>query len=98
MLLFEFEWFFNSFGALLIFALGIVEITAALLFFFYEVAEQRMVYAYALVGCLLFDSLIMQFPFTDTERGFAIANDHFSLNLMIGATLLTCAGFVDYDA
>ena len=61
--------------------------------FFLNETESKQFYAVVLLACLLFDTLVMRLPFTETVRVWGRMNEHFSLNLMIAASTLMAAGF-----
>ena len=96
LLLFDFYQLFETFGSVLLICIAAIELVSGMLFVVYE-SEQRLFYAYLLVGCLCFDSLAMHFPFTETQRNFGHHNSHFSANLLIAASTLMAAGFENED-
>ena len=74
--------------------MGLIEAMCGMMFYLYE-AEERTFYSIILILILIFDSLIMHMPFTETAREWGKNNDNFSLNIMIAASTLMAAGFED---
>ena len=72
----EFSWIMETFGTLIVVCVAVLELVSGVLFGAYD-GEKRHFYAYLLLGCLVFDSLLIHFPFSETARNFGPNNAHF---------------------
>ena len=95
LLLFDFAWLVEKFALLIIVATGLLELISAVLFYVHDEEDEREVWVYILTFLLIFDGLVIHYPFTEMWNNMGKEMTHLSTNIGLVGGLWMLHGFRD---